>query len=100
MIRPCVNVSCFLALPIARLTALLKPFFAFSCFQVDSALLINFVVYVHMMSDKAAFLASPLASAATGSLMYVDTGLHAMGLAGGLKPTFSNCLSGFLFVQI
>ncbi|KAG0611353.1 hypothetical protein M758_7G135000 [Ceratodon purpureus] len=29
----------------------------------------------------AAFLSSPLASAVTGSLIYVDNGLHAMGLA-------------------
>lgn len=33
------------------------------------------------MGQTAAFLASPLASAITGVTLYVDNGLHAMGLA-------------------
>lgn len=33
------------------------------------------------VGNTAAFLASPLASSVTGSLIYVDNGLHAMGLA-------------------
>jgi enoyl-[acyl-carrier protein] reductase I len=33
------------------------------------------------VGHTAAFLSSPLASAVTGSLIYVDNGLHAMGLA-------------------
>ena len=34
------------------------------------------------IGQTAAFLCSPLASGITGSLVYVDNGLHAMGLAG------------------
>lgn len=33
------------------------------------------------MGNVAAFLLSPLATAITGSVVYVDNGLHAMGLA-------------------
>ena len=33
------------------------------------------------IGQTAAFLCSPLASGITGSLVYVDNGLHAMGLA-------------------
>lgn len=33
------------------------------------------------VGNAAAFLASPLASSITGSVVYVDNGLHAMGLA-------------------
>jgi enoyl-[acyl-carrier protein] reductase I len=33
------------------------------------------------IGNVAAFLASPLASAVTGSIVYVDNGLHAMGVA-------------------
>lgn len=33
------------------------------------------------VGNTAAFLASPLASAITGTVIYVDNGLHAMGLA-------------------
>ena len=33
------------------------------------------------MGHTAAFLSSPLASSVTGSLIYVDNGLHTMGLA-------------------
>jgi enoyl-[acyl-carrier protein] reductase I len=33
------------------------------------------------IGNTAAFLASPLASAITGTVLYVDNGLHAMGLA-------------------
>lgn len=33
------------------------------------------------VGHTAAFLSSPLASAVTGTLIYVDNGLHAMGLA-------------------
>lgn len=33
------------------------------------------------IGNSAAFLVSPLASAITGSILYVDNGLHAMGLA-------------------
>jgi enoyl-[acyl-carrier-protein] reductase (NADH) len=34
------------------------------------------------IGQTAAFLCSPLASGITGTLVYVDNGLHAMGLAG------------------
>jgi enoyl-[acyl-carrier protein] reductase I len=33
------------------------------------------------VGHAAAFLASPLAAAITGSVMYVDNGYHAMGMA-------------------
>jgi enoyl-[acyl-carrier protein] reductase I len=33
------------------------------------------------VGNTAAFLCSPLASAITGTVIYVDNGLHAMGLA-------------------
>lgn len=33
------------------------------------------------VGNAAAFLASPLASAITGTILYVDNGLHSMGLA-------------------
>jgi enoyl-[acyl-carrier protein] reductase I len=33
------------------------------------------------VGNAAAFLLSPMASAVTGSLVYVDNGLNAMGLA-------------------
>ena len=33
------------------------------------------------VANTAAFLSSPLASGITGSVVYVDNGLHAMGLA-------------------
>jgi enoyl-[acyl-carrier protein] reductase I len=35
----------------------------------------------HDVGNAAAFLVSPLASAITGTIMYVDNGLHAMGVA-------------------
>ena len=41
------------------------------------------------MGDTAAFLASPLAAAITGSVVYVDNGYHAMGMAvsaAGIEP--------------
>lgn len=41
------------------------------------------------VGHTAAFLTSPLASAITGTLIYVDNGLHAMGLAVD-SPTVSN----------
>ena len=37
------------------------------------------------IGSTAAFLCSPLASAVTGVTMYVDNGLHAMGLATDSK---------------
>jgi enoyl-[acyl-carrier protein] reductase I len=40
------------------------------------------------VGNTAAFLSSPLASSVTGSLIYVDNGLHAMGLAVD-SPTVS-----------
>jgi len=40
------------------------------------------------VGNTAAFLSSPLASAVTGSLIYVDNGLHSMGLAVD-SPTVS-----------
>ena len=33
------------------------------------------------VAAAAAFLLSPLASAVTGAIVYVDNGMHAMGLA-------------------
>jgi enoyl-[acyl-carrier protein] reductase I len=33
------------------------------------------------VGNTAAFLCSPLASAITGTVIYVDNGLHSMGLA-------------------
>ena len=33
------------------------------------------------VGESAAFLLSPLASAITGVILYVDNGMHAMGLA-------------------
>lgn len=33
------------------------------------------------IGNSAAFLLSPLASAITGTTLYVDNGMHAMGLA-------------------
>jgi enoyl-[acyl-carrier protein] reductase I len=35
------------------------------------------------VGHTAAFLASPLAAAITGSVVYVDNGYHAMGMAVG-----------------
>lgn len=40
----------------------------------------------HEVANVAAFLASPLASAITGSTLYVDKGFHAMGKALGDNP--------------
>lgn len=55
--------------------------FLFLCFQVYSD---NITIVCWCTDDvghAAAFLSSPLASAVTGTLLYVDNGLHAMGLA-------------------
>ncbi|XP_044511038.1 enoyl-[acyl-carrier-protein] reductase [NADH], chloroplastic-like [Mangifera indica] len=41
------------------------------------------------VGNAAAFLASPLASAITGAIVYVDNGLHAMGV-GVDSPIFEN----------
>ncbi|XP_031489262.1 enoyl-[acyl-carrier-protein] reductase [NADH] 1, chloroplastic-like [Nymphaea colorata] len=41
------------------------------------------------VGNVAAFLASPMASAMTGNVVYVDNGLHAMGV-GVDSPVFSN----------
>ncbi|XP_077210418.1 enoyl-[acyl-carrier-protein] reductase [NADH], chloroplastic-like [Tasmannia lanceolata] len=41
------------------------------------------------VGNAAAFLASPLASAITGTVMYVDNGLHAMGV-GVDSPAFAD----------
>lgn len=41
------------------------------------------------VGNTAAFLASPLASAVTGAVIYVDNGLHAMGV-GVDSPIFEN----------
>lgn len=41
------------------------------------------------VGNVAAFLASPLASAITGSVVYVDNGLNAMGV-GVDSPIFEN----------
>lgn len=40
------------------------------------------------VGNAAAFLVSPLASAITGSVVYVDNGLNVMGLAGD-SPTLA-----------
>jgi enoyl-[acyl-carrier protein] reductase I len=42
-------------------------------------------VYLQEVGNVAAFLCSPLASAVTGHVMYVDNGLNIMGLAGDSK---------------
>eukprot|EP00793_Prasinoderma_coloniale_P005898 PRCOL_00004372-RA len=39
-------------------------------------------LYAQEVGNVAAFLCSPMASAVTGTCVYVDNGLHAMGLAG------------------
>ena len=41
------------------------------------------------VGNAAAFLASPLASAITGAVIYVDNGLNAMGV-GVDSPVFEN----------
>lgn len=41
------------------------------------------------MGNAAAFLASPLASAVTGTVMYVDNGLNVMGV-GVDSPIFKD----------
>lgn len=41
------------------------------------------------VGNAAAFLASPLASAITGAVIYVDNGLNAMGV-GVDSPIFEN----------
>lgn len=41
------------------------------------------------VGNAAAFLASPLASAITGTVIYVDNGLHAMGV-GVDSPIFKD----------
>ena len=41
------------------------------------------------MGNAAAFLASPLASAITGTVMYVDNGLNIMGI-GLDSPVFKS----------
>lgn len=41
------------------------------------------------VGNAAAFLASPLASAITGTVVYVDNGLHAMGV-GVDSPIFEH----------
>ncbi len=38
-------------------------------------------IHVHEIGNTAAFLLSPLASGITGDVIYVDKGLHAMGVA-------------------
>lgn len=38
-------------------------------------------LYAEEVGKAAAFLLSPLASAVTGSILYVDNGMHAMGMA-------------------
>jgi enoyl-[acyl-carrier protein] reductase I len=42
-------------------------------------------LYAAEVGNTAAFLLSPLASAITGSVIYVDNGLHAMGIATDSK---------------
>lgn len=41
------------------------------------------------VGNAAAFLSSPLASAITGTVLYVDNGLNAMGV-GVDSPVFEN----------
>lgn len=51
---------------------------------------INLNIYeTEEVGNVAAFLASPLASAITGSVVYVDNGLNAMGV-GVDSPIFEN----------
>jgi enoyl-[acyl-carrier protein] reductase I len=38
------------------------------------------------VGHTAAFLASPLASGITGTMIYVDKGYHSMGMAVGMPP--------------
>jgi enoyl-[acyl-carrier protein] reductase I len=39
------------------------------------------------VGHAAAFLCSPLATASTGSVVYVDNGFHAMGMAVPGEPS-------------
>ena len=43
-------------------------------------------LYAEEVAAAAAFLLSPLASAITGEILYVDNGMHAMGLADNSEP--------------
>lgn len=54
-----------------------------------NAPLLNKELHASEVGNVAAFLASPLASAITGTIIYVDNGLHVMGLA-----VDSPCLQG------
>jgi len=45
------------------------------------------MMFAEEVGNTAAFLASPLASAITGAVVYVDNGLHAMGV-GVDSPIF------------
>jgi len=47
-----------------------------------------YYISIDEVGNTAAFLASPLASAITGSTIYVDNGLNTMGLALD-SPTLS-----------
>ncbi len=44
------------------------------------------VLEAHEVAHAAAFLASPLASGITGTTLYVDKGVHAMGMAVTMPP--------------
>ena len=43
-------------------------------------------IHAREVGSAAAFLCSPLASGVTGSVLYVDKGLHSMGLAVDSNP--------------
>ncbi len=47
-------------------------------------------LYAEEVGNAAAFLLSPLASAVTGQILFVDNGLHAMGLAIDSKALQNN----------
>lgn len=47
------------------------------------------ILWTEEVGNAAAFLASPLASAITGTVLYVDNGLNAMGV-GVDSPIFEN----------
>ena len=51
-------------------------------YSFENAPLGNKPLYAQEVGNVAAFLCSPMASAVTGTCVYVDNGLHAMGLAG------------------
>lgn len=57
--------------------------------SIDSNYQVNDTDVTDEVGNAAAFLASPLASAITGAVIYVDNGLNAMGV-GVDSPIFKD----------